>query len=550
MGAVDGTPESKGGPNLIPPHPRKDEETEVEPAIDRRNPRDQRRSTRRSTRDDHPPSSWRRKDHDDSDGGNGGHTSQRSLRPPSNSANRRLHSGRDRDRSPRGRHHGSNTEGRRRDGEVGAPPISQERANAPVDLKLQDLFASYAKSIREALQDFQDNNQFLSPSQVELRGDWLCKAEAYVKAASAAAAHLGLTPSCSAQPSASWSSFLQAAGHLVAPSSPSNAGLDFTPVPRALLATADPQGSTAVLQGSQICLAPLLKPAPLAVVSGGRAGVPSASTREPQGGSPSKEPSQEPDADLQVLPFTPPLQLTDLGLPSAPLQSQSQAPSPFPCLATPSSFVACTGPNPAPSVTLAPGESLGTPQNNSSTPGQPQSGENLHADQESVGLRPLHLPAPAEQDEEQETGQWPALKAALFTSPPPSLLATPAPPQTRCAPGRLNLRRSIRLAAKKKSGSMLVRAQEALAHKLGTLPKDRPLTETALKDYLATFEAPLPEDTISALAQLFKVDCQLTQRADDALLELGGHPLMDSQEVAASPSQASTASLGGQAVAA
>lgn len=97
---------------------------------------------------------------------------------------------------------------------------------------------------------------------------------------------------------------------------------------------------------------------------------------------------------------------------------------------------------------------------------------------------------------------------------------------------------------------MLVRAQEALAHKLGTLPKDRPLTETALKDYLATFEAPLPEDTISALAQLFKVDCQLTQRADDALLELGGHPLMDSQEVAASPSQASTASLGGQAVAA
>lgn len=70
---------------------------------------------------------------------------------------------------------------------------------------------------------------------------------------------------------------------------------------------------------------------------------------------------------------------------------------------------------------------------------------------------------------------------------------------------------------------MLQRAQEALAHKLGTLPKDCSLTETMLKEYLATFEAPLAEDTISALAQLFKVDCQLTKRADAALAEIGGN---------------------------
>lgn len=45
---------------------------------------------------------------------------------------------------------------------------------------------------------------------------------------------------------------------------------------------------------------------------------------------------------------------------------------------------------------------------------------------------------------------------------------------------------------------MMLRAQEALAHKLGTLPKDRLLTETALKDYLATFDAPF-QKTLSQL---------------------------------------------------
>lgn len=58
---------------------------------------------------------------------------------------------------------------------------------------------------------------------------------------------------------------------------------------------------------------------------------------------------------------------------------------------------------------------------------------------------------------------------------------------------------------------------------MGTLPKDRSLTEDALKEYLAMFEAPLPQDTITALSQLFKTDCQLTPLADDALIELGGH---------------------------
>ena len=75
---------------------------------------------------------------------------------------------------------------------------------------------------------------------------------------------------------------------------------------------------------------------------------------------------------------------------------------------------------------------------------------------------------------------------------------------------------------------MIHRAQEVLAQKMGTLPKDQPLTDEALKSYIATFEAPLPSDTIAALSQLFKIDCQLTSQADHALAELGGHFLQDS----------------------
>ena len=69
---------------------------------------------------------------------------------------------------------------------------------------------------------------------------------------------------------------------------------------------------------------------------------------------------------------------------------------------------------------------------------------------------------------------------------------------------------------------MLLRAQEALAHKLGTLPKDQPLTDAALKDYMDSFKAPLSPDSVAALSDLFRLDCHLTAAADEALANLGG----------------------------
>lgn len=74
---------------------------------------------------------------------------------------------------------------------------------------------------------------------------------------------------------------------------------------------------------------------------------------------------------------------------------------------------------------------------------------------------------------------------------------------------------------------MMHRAQDALTHKMGRLPKESSLIEDALKEYLAKFELPLPQDTITALSQLFKIDCQLTSLADDTLIELNGDGTTD-----------------------
>lgn len=109
-------------------------------------------------------------------------------------------------------------------------------------------------------------------------------------------------------------------------------------------------------------------------------------------------------------------------------------------------------------------------------PQQLQIGGPPATDQETDDLNPLHLPTQADQEMEvqvTETTQWQILKAALFSSPPPPIFATPIPPQKEytCTTGRVNLRRSVRLAAKRRPGSMLQRAQEALAYKLGTHQK-------------------------------------------------------------------------------
>lgn len=130
-------------------------------------------------------------------------------------------------------------------------------------------------------------------------------------------------------------------------------------------------------------------------------------------------------------------------------------------------------------------------------PNQLLPGESAIAIQKTPALSLQPSPnAESQRPEVAPAGQRRDLKTVLFSTLTPPIINGPVqtPPQLvrRRSVGCVNLRRSARLAVKRRTGSMMHRAQEALAHKLGTLPKDQPLTDEVLKHYLATFKAPLP----------------------------------------------------------
>lgn len=113
--------------------------------------------------------------------------------------------------------------------------------------------------------------------------------------------------------------------------------------------------------------------------------------------------------------------------------------------------------------------------------------------------------APVTSDEEQPP-RWAAvhvhalrhdqaLEMVLFSTPPMPILVAPVATQAtrRRTTRRFNLsnvHRSSRLASKQRLGTMMHRAQEALAHKMGMLPIERTLTEDALKEYLTNVRSP------------------------------------------------------------
>lgn len=76
-------------------------------------------------------------------------------------------------------------------------------------------------------------------------------------------------------------------------------------------------------------------------------------------------------------------------------------------------------------------------------------------------------------------------------------------------------------------GTILHWAQETLAQKLGTLPKDSNFDDVALEDYKRLFIDPLSQEAIATLTSLFKLDCNLTVQVDDTLIRHGGHGMLD-----------------------
>lgn len=175
---MNGTLEARGGPTHIPPQLlRQEQEEEDRPAEDRRNPRGLCRTPCHSACVDHPPTLHRRRKYSD-DNDKGRHNySHRSQRSSHTSVKLRLGSDHERDRSPRrGHSHGGERDGRRRPVVLGEPapsygtmrvgPIcfglskqSPEQVKARNDRALQDLFASYVKSLHEALHEVLDQTQ-------------------------------------------------------------------------------------------------------------------------------------------------------------------------------------------------------------------------------------------------------------------------------------------------------------------------------------------------------------------------------------------------------
>lgn len=135
---------------------------------------------------------------------------------------------------------------------------------------------------------------------------------------------------------------------------------------------------------------------------------------------------------------------------------------------------------------------------------------------------------------------------------PGDLLLPPMPLAVRNASGGAH---GSRMAHKRRTGTVMQRAQETLAHKMGTLPQDQSHTDDALKDCLAMYEGPLPQDVTAALSRLCKLNCQLTAQVDDALVELGSQGALDLDGMggartpaAAAPLVASTAPTGAVAI--
>ncbi|CAD6335127.1 unnamed protein product [Miscanthus lutarioriparius] len=93
------------------------------------------------------------------------------------------------------------------------------------------------------------------------------------------------------------------------------------------------------------------------------------------------------------------------------------------------------------------------------------------------------------------------------------------------------VRRSARLANARPM-SQMQRAQRNLCQKLGLLHDDLEPVETALQDYIAMFNGPLPMDIIAALTEMFNLGTEEPNEVDDALLRMVGEGVEELRDAA------------------
>ncbi|CAN6181588.1 unnamed protein product [Urochloa humidicola] len=125
--------------------------------------------------------------------------------------------------------------------------------------------------------------------------------------------------------------------------------------------------------------------------------------------------------------------------------------------------------------------------------------------------------------------------ANLFVTPEQGILSQPAPAPVKRG-RRLSkttvavpsLRRSKRQAASRlKHMPAEQRANHVLCRRLGYIKDELTPAEEAIRDFIASFQGPMPQDIVAALTAMFHLDDEDACAATEALIRLGGPEAAD-----------------------
>nr|TKW29143.1 hypothetical protein SEVIR_3G377000v2 [Setaria viridis] len=125
---------------------------------------------------------------------------------------------------------------------------------------------------------------------------------------------------------------------------------------------------------------------------------------------------------------------------------------------------------------------------------------------------------------------------SLFRTPTPPLIQAPEPRRQRQRRtfDMKAVRRSARLA-RKPSISVTEKAQRNLCRKLGLTSEETAPVDEVLRDFLSSFQGPIPEAIVAALTAIFGLDDEGADMLDDALINHAETAVADFQQLNGDP---------------